>query len=182
MVSSYRLLEKNELFEAVSGVVGVLGICLDGGGLKSRLGRSWLCCDEPFPTLGIFNGPRLIGGSVRGCRLFLPDGVLGFSSFVLVTGTKELFLALGLRCTLIGSGRTGIVMLPVELACAFIVSCPFKPDFFLSRNKVSAGEPLGDSYAFGIAGTGGTSSSSSAGVGLCIVVCFGAGSRDVDDD
>lgn len=41
---------------------------------------------------------------------------------------------------------------------------------------------MGDSYAFGMAGTGGTSSSSSTGRGLWTVVCFGAGSRDVDED
>jgi hypothetical protein len=33
-----------------------------------------------------------------------------------------------------------------------------------------------------MAGTGGTYSSSSAGIGLCTVVCFGAGRRDVDDE
>jgi len=36
MVSSYLLLEKKELFEAVIGVVGVFGSCLEGGGLSAR--------------------------------------------------------------------------------------------------------------------------------------------------
>jgi hypothetical protein len=30
-------------------------------------------------------------------------------------GMKELFRVLGLRCTFVGSGMTGMVMLPVEL-------------------------------------------------------------------
>lgn len=36
-----------------------------------------------------------------------------------------------------------------------------RPDLRFSRKDSSAGEPLGDSYALGMAGTGGTSSSSS---------------------
>ena len=74
-----------------------------------------------------------------------------------------------------------MVILPVELLWILSASIP-SPDFFLSMNRASAGEPLGDSYAFGIAGTGGTSSSLSAGNGLCTVVCFGAGKRDAEAD
>lgn len=54
-----------------------------------------------------------------------------------------------------------------------------KFDFLLSKYESSAGESLGDSYALGIAGTGGTSSSSSAFVGLCMFNAFGAGSREL---
>jgi hypothetical protein len=39
---------------------------------------------------------------------------------------------------------------------------------------------LGDSYAFGIAGTGGTSSSSSPPAELCTFLGFGVGRRDPD--
>jgi hypothetical protein len=95
-------------------------------------------------------------------------------------GMNELFLALGFRCTLVGSGITGIVILPVEL--------PLEPSkllravFFFSIKYASAGESLGDSYAFGIAGTGGTSSSSSLCKGLCTVVSFGAGNLEAEAD
>lgn len=73
-------------------------------------------------------------------------------------------------------------MLPVALELEPKASILLKAVFFFSMKYVSVGASFGDSYAFGIAGTGGTSSSSSAGIGLCTVVCFGAGSRDVDDD
>jgi hypothetical protein len=46
------------------------------------------------------------------------------------------------------------------------------------KNGVSAGEFLGDSYALGIAGTGGTSSSSLFPVELCIFLGFGVGNRE----
>lgn len=42
-------------------------------------------------------------------------------------------------------------------------------DLRLLKNGGSAGESLGDSYAFGIAGTGGTSCSSSFPAELCIL-------------
>ena len=73
-------------------------------------------------------------------------------------------------------------MLPVELLWMLVASRPLRPDFFFSTNNTSAGEPFGDSYALGIAGTGGTSSPSSAGIGLCTVVCLGAGRREDDED
>lgn len=75
-----------------------------------------------------------------------------------------------------------MVMLPVEVLCMLVESSPLKPVFLFSMKYVSAGESLGDSYALGMAGTGGTSSSSSADVALCVLVCFGAGNRDVDAD
>lgn len=40
---SGRLLEKKAVFDAVIGVVGVLGIIFDGGGLRCRLGWSCFC-------------------------------------------------------------------------------------------------------------------------------------------
>ncbi len=52
-------------------------------------------------------------------------------------------------------------------------------DFLLSRNDISAGESLGDSYTFGMAGTGGTSSSSSPFDVLCRFKAFGAGNLEL---
>jgi len=51
-------------------------------------------------------------------------------------------------------------------------------DFRLLKNGGSAGESLGDSYALGIAGTGGTSSSSLFPAELCTFLGFGVGSRE----
>ncbi len=51
-------------------------------------------------------------------------------------------------------------------------------DLRLLKNGGSAGESFGDSYAFGIAGTGGTSSSSLFPAELCILLGFGVGSLD----
>lgn len=54
-------------------------------------------------------------------------------------------------------------------------SCP-KFDVLLSENCISAGDSFGDSYTFGIAGTGGTSSSSSFEAGM--LIDLGAGKRE----
>jgi hypothetical protein len=51
-------------------------------------------------------------------------------------------------------------------------------DFRLLKNGGSTGESLGDSYALGIAGTGGTSSSSLFPAELFTFLCFGVGSLD----
>ncbi len=52
-------------------------------------------------------------------------------------------------------------------------------DFRLLKNGCSAGESLGDSYALGIAGTGGTSSSSLPAE-LCTFLGLGVGSLEFD--
>jgi hypothetical protein len=51
-------------------------------------------------------------------------------------------------------------------------------DFLFSKKAASARGSLGDSYAFGIAGTGGTSSSSSCPAELWRLKAFGAGSLE----
>lgn len=69
--------------------------------------------------------------------------------------------------------------LPVELLLMLLASAA-RLAFRLSKNDPSVADCCGDSYAFGIAGTGGTSSSSSAEweLWLCGVNCLGAGRRD----
>lgn len=52
-----------------------------------------------------------------------------------------------------------------------------KFDFLLSRNCISAGDSFGDSYTFGMAGTGGTSSFSSFEAGM-LFIDLGAGRRE----
>lgn len=59
-----------------------------------------------------------MGGRLRGwrfLRLLCVDTLLSTVIELVDIGTKELFLALDLRWTLVGSGSTGIVILPVEL-------------------------------------------------------------------
>ena len=51
-------------------------------------------------------------------------------------------------------------------------------DFLLLYKGGSAGDCLGDSYAFGMAGTGGTSSSSLFPAELCVFLDFGVGNLD----
>ena len=55
-------------------------------------------------------------------------------------------------------------------------------DFRFSKNESSAGEFFGDSYTFGIAGTGGTSSSPSAVVGGWRFRALGAGNLELEAD
>lgn len=61
---SARPREKNELLDAVIGVVGVLGMILWGGGLSfpsSSAGRAAI-----FDVVGVLRGPRFNGGRLRG--------------------------------------------------------------------------------------------------------------------
>jgi hypothetical protein len=53
-----------------------------------------------------------------------------------------------------------------------------KLDLRLLKNGCSAGESFGDSYAFGIAGTGGTSSSSLLPAELWTLLGFGVGNLE----
>jgi hypothetical protein len=135
MVSSYRLLEKKVLLDAVSGVVGVLGACRDGGGLRSR---GFSLCSSGAPTLvdDRFNGPKFRGGKLSGCRCFrvwiLLSVLLSSMSEELYDELYELFLALGFRCTFVGSGRTGMEMSPVEVLWMLVASRPFRTVFRFS--------------------------------------------------
>jgi hypothetical protein len=64
-VSSYLFLEKKVLRDAVIGVVGVLGNCLDGGGLMLRSAET-RSFDVFLLRFGMLSGPRLMGGRLRG--------------------------------------------------------------------------------------------------------------------
>lgn len=109
----------------------------------------------------MLNGPRVIGGSRSGCKLFLDCGADAFLSISIFEVWTDLRL-LGLREIMAGGGSvTAPVRLAVELLCTLLESNAMW-DFLLSKNDSSAGESLGDSYTLGMAGTGGTSSSLSA--------------------
>jgi hypothetical protein len=128
--------EKKLLFEAVIGVDGVLRICRCTGLtiLSSGVGS---CNAAIFSVVGMLKGPTEMGGSWRGCRFFLPCEAPGFNKY------KDLRL-LALRLVLF------VVLILSKTRLGFLLSSP-------CASPVS----LGDSYALGIAGTGGTSSSSS---------------------
>jgi hypothetical protein len=69
-------------------------------------------------------------------------------------------------------------MLPVELLWILLASNA-RFDLLLSRKAASASVSFGDSYALGIAGTGGTSPVSSMLAELCRLRAFGAGNREL---
>lgn len=179
-LESVRFLEKNEAFEAVIGVLGVLAFTRRGGGVvcpsEYEVSLSWRAAI--LAVVGVLNGNRFSGGRRRGCRFFFLTGaaLLCWSSDVAV---GPYFLTFGSR-SFFGGSR--IEPLPdkllVEVLLILLASKGIL-DFRL-KNGGSAGESFGDSYAFGIAGTGGTSSSSLFPVELCTFLGFGVGSLDED--
>jgi hypothetical protein len=102
MLSSYRDFAKNELFDAVIGVVGVLGSCREAGGLMARLSLPCSCNAATFAAVGMLNGRRFKGGSRKGSRLFLL-GPPFLSSLFGAAGVCCAVLTLGLRCNLMVS-------------------------------------------------------------------------------
>jgi hypothetical protein len=83
-------------------------------------------------------------------------------------------------CSTIGGSRTivGPDSSLVELLFLLLESNG-RLDFLLLKNGCSAGDSFGDSYAFGIAGTGGTSSSSLPAA-LCTFLGFGVGNLELE--
>lgn len=69
-LSSCLFLEKKELFDAVMGVVGVLAMMREGGGLRFRSGPFWPKA-AIFAVVDGFSGPTVIGGSRTGGGFFL---------------------------------------------------------------------------------------------------------------
>lgn len=163
--SPKRVFAKKELFEAVMGVVGVLGSCREAGGLMGRSALPFSCSAATLAAVGMFNGPRLNGGNRRGSRLFLTC-VFFFSSVLATGGACVADLRLDLRCSLTVSTAVCAGALAPELwLFRLIVMLSRAPrlDFFLASEYRSVGASFGDSNALGIAGTGGTSSSSPEG-------------------
>jgi hypothetical protein len=117
LLSSGRVREKNVPFEAVIGVVGVLAICLAGGGERFLSERPCSWRAAILAAVGVLSGPRVMGGSLNGCRVFFDCGATGFvpmtfSDFAVLTDLRWL----GLRCILAGGPSVKApVTLPVEL-------------------------------------------------------------------
>lgn len=75
LLSSGRDL-KNMPFDAVMGVVGVFGICLAGVGETFLSDEACSCSAAILAAVGVLSGPSVMGGSRRGCRVFLDcDGM-----------------------------------------------------------------------------------------------------------
>lgn len=177
---------KKELRDAVIGVEGVLVIWRGGGELGGRAAWLWSVCNRAILfTVGVLNGPTVSGGRfidlkfLRGCADCGCDfsGCALFSGEAAAVGTG--LRALFRRCTALAFSWiacTGPDRLPVDVLRILLESSA-KFDFLLSKKCISAGDSFGDSYTFGIAGTGGTSSSSSVEAGM-LVIDFGAGSRE----
>jgi hypothetical protein len=117
----------------------------------------------------MLNGPRFSGGNRRGSKLFFIC-VFFFSSALGIVGAYAVVvLTLGLRCSLTvptagaGAADTLVVESLVPRLMVMLSRVP-RLDFFLAKKYVSTGGlSFGDSNALGIAGTGGTSSSSPEG-------------------
>jgi hypothetical protein len=71
LLSSGRVLEKNVPFDAVMGVVGVLAVCLAGGGETFLPDKPCSWSAAILAAVGVLNGPRVIGGSLNGWSVFL---------------------------------------------------------------------------------------------------------------
>lgn len=74
--------EKNEVLEAVMGVLGVFVLTRRGGGVKLPLARVESCDKAAiFAAVGVLSGSKFKGGRRSGCRVFLFDaGAEGFCS------------------------------------------------------------------------------------------------------
>lgn len=130
-------------------------------------------------AVGVLSGSKFIGGSLNGCRFFLFwfTGVVLFWSASEVEANAACFRVFGGLSFLTGS-RTDVLpdKLFVDILLILLAS-KGKLDLRL-KNGVSEGESFGDSYALGIAGTGGTSSSSLLPAELCKFRVFKVGNRE----
>jgi hypothetical protein len=175
-LSSWRFLdEKNDDFEAVIGVLGVFVAARRGGGVDRSCGTDLSFCKAAtFAAVGVLKGCRFKGGSLSGCRFFFFDGVpLDFCSVSKPTilRDRDSGSCLTKSCIVVPPDSSLVDML------LMLLESKGRLDLLLLNNSGSAGDSLGDSYAFGIAGTGGTSSSSFPAE-LCTFLVFGVGSLE----
>ena len=174
--SSWRFREKNEALDAVIGVLGVVGAPRRGGGVdfpSVDAGKAAI-----LAAVGVLRGNKFKGGSRKGCRFF-------FTGVALFCWSTSEFEPRGTWCRCFGSRSdlrgSRAEPLPdklfVEVLFMLLVSNG-RLDFRCVKSGGSEGDSFGDSYALGIAGTGGTSSSSLLPAELCTLLVFGAGSRE----
>lgn len=152
------LCEKNVALDAVIGVEGVFVAIFLGGGVSRTCsldsGERGSCFSLSFKAsilalIGVLNGSKFNGGNFNGCKLFL---LILFFDLTSVFG-------IGTGCLLIGvssSFKSSRLAAAAESALAYEASSG-RLDLRCVKNGTSVSY-LGDSYALGIAGTGGTSS------------------------
>jgi hypothetical protein len=181
--------EKKLAFDAVMGVLGVLAVRFGGGvTLRSSTSADGAGKDDIRLLKGVPSGSKFNGGSLIGWRFFLLDGctvgVLSCSDpaptvrpLLCLMDPVLLLAGLAPRLSLCrGPARweSGVATDSWAGGGAILVF-----DVGVLNWKLLRSGSLGDSYAFGIAGTGGTYSCSPP-VELCTFRGFGAGNRELE--
>ena len=181
-------LEKKFAFDAVMGVLGVLLRARFGGGVTapSSSSQDGAGKDDILLLKGVPSGSKLRGGSLIGCRFFLLDCCTGG-----VLSCSEPFPTVKPRLCLIDPEllfekpvSTVSFCLGSDFCASGVATGSWGAgwgvlifDGAVVNVKLPRSGSLGDSYAFGMAGTGGTSSCSPPAE-LCTFRGFGAGSRE----
>ena len=171
----------NVALEAVIGVLGVFATFLWAGGVTTPASAPFERCGNAaiFAAVGVLNGTRFNGGKrpLGACCLLL----LGAAEVLLDSGaTPKVSLRLG-RSSQKSNEKSLKKLVEPVLGCDAGTSCVLSLGAFtvhpMSEKKGLSTASLGDSYAFGIAGTGGTTSCSSAGFEMWILRGLGLVAR-----
>lgn len=109
-------MEKNALFDAVIGVVGVFASCRAGGGDKFLSDELCSWSAAILAVVGVLNGPSVMGGNLKGWSVFLDccaaGGLVSISNLDVCTDLR----LLGLRWSLTGGPSLKAPdMLPVDV-------------------------------------------------------------------
>jgi hypothetical protein len=173
-------LKKNEAFEAVIGVLGVVGTSRRGGGVQACI--SFLpdvsFKASIFAAIGVLSGRRLNGGNFRGWRPFLARfaGCLPLASGVFEPLVWEV-VGMGSSLTFAAAPLESESLRESTLNRSISEG---KLDLRTVAGVERSISVLGDSNALGIAGTGGTSSS--AALFMLSTLGLGVGNRDEEND
>jgi len=188
------LLKKLAL-DAVMGVLGVLLTARLGGGVTLRFSTSAEGAgnDEMRLLKGVLRGSKFSGGSLIGCKFFFVDccatGVRSGSDPEPTVSPRRCLMEpeLSLDISLLtdwlwGVSACGVALVPLLLAGGAEGGGAGICDLndAAEKLKLLRSGSFGDSYAFGIAGTGGTSSGSSPPAELCTFLGLGVGKRELD--
>lgn len=177
--SSCLLREKKDAFDAVIGVLGVLVLTRRGGGVTCPSENEGSCKAAILVVVGVLKGSRFRGGSRSGCKFFFFAVIALFCwSRSELEVTEPYWRFCGSRSFLTGSRTEALPDKLVVEELFILLASNGILDFRLLRKGGSAGDSLGDSYALGIAGTGGTSSSSLFPAELCTLLDLGVGNLD----
>jgi hypothetical protein len=130
-------------------------------------------------AVGVLKGRRFNGGKRKGCRFFFFVGVaFAFCSMSDSEAIRAFLLVTGSGSILVDSRTEADPENSFVELLFLLLESNGRLDFRL-KNGCSAGDSLGDSYALGIAGTGGTSSSSLPAE-LCTFLGLGVGNLELE--